>query len=325
MGYGIATITNSGGTSCHFQMITIIKTLAEANGWTTLRYVNSGANWEWIGKGSGLTGSENIYAGFKTYDSVSSDYYNLVAGCFTGFITGNPFETQPGIMQSGIPAHNISITYFLTINAQRINLCMKVGTPVYTFGGVGKIIPYGWPDEIPSPLFCAGMLNGQAATRYSDANLKFPYIGYAVDSTNCNLYFRDIAGNWAKPWCHPYSHKNNANATSYGNLLAGTQGQSTMVPAGTNYQFEPIILGQQDSTQNPSNIWGELDGIQFISGFSNGAENVVQVGGSSVIDQTGLTVLAAVAAILAVSGRAFVVLENVYRTTWADFIAMEMS
>ena len=56
----------------------------------------------------------------------------------------------------------------------------------------------------------------------------------------------------------------------------------------------------------------------------NGVENVAQMGGSSVIDQKGMTVKQAVDAIRAVGGRAFVVLQNVNRTTWADYIALEM-
>jgi len=79
-----------------------------------------------------------------------------------------------------------------------------------------------------------------------------------------------------------------------------------------------------DSNNDPGNVFGEFDGVYFCSGFNNGVENVVQEGGSSVVDQTGLTVLQAVDAIKAVGGRAFVMLQNVYRTSWRDIIALEM-
>jgi hypothetical protein len=113
-------------------------------------------------------------------------------------------------------------------------------------------------------------------------------------------------------------------ANSSSNALAGPQGSNTLVPADTYYQLEPIILAQQTTNTSPSNVWGEFDGIYFCSGFNNGVENVVQIGGSSVVDQTGMTVKQAVDAIIAVSGRALVMLQNVYRTSWRDFIAMEM-
>jgi hypothetical protein len=318
MGYAIGTITKGGGDDCHYQMLGIIKTLAEANGWTTLRYVSTGSARELILKGSGLSGVEEIYVGFKCYQDVGGDYYNLNAGVFVGYISGNTFETQPGGIYSGIPAHNNAITYFISANPQRIIGCFKVGTPVYEHFYVGKFFPYARPGEYPAPLVCGGMLSNAQAARFSDTNQVFPYIGYYGSTSFNRLYNRDQSGSWLQPSCYPFTQANNT-----ANALAGPQGSNTLVPAGINYQLEPIIMQVQTNTQTPSNIWGELDGAYFCSGFNSGVENVIQEGGSSVVDQTGMTVLQAVDAIKAVGGRAFVLLQNVYRTTWRDYIALE--
>ena len=319
MGYAIRTVTKGGGDDCHYQILGIIKTLAEANGWTTLRYVNTGSDRELILKGVGLSGAEEIFVGFKTYQSSGGDYYNLNCGVFNGYISGNSFETQPGAQLVGVPAHNNAITYFITANAQRIVGCFKVGTPVYEHFYVGKFFPYARPGEYPSPLVCGGMLTASQAIRFDNTSQSFAYPGYYYDTTNNRLYQRDQAGNWVRPSCWPFT---NASDESY--ALAGVQGTSTLVPADTYYQIEPIILSQQSSNNSPSNVWGEFDGVYFCSGFNNGVENVVQQGGSSTINQTGMTVLQAVDAIRAVGGRAFVMLQNVYRTSWRDFIALEM-
>lgn len=320
MGYAIGTLTKGGGDDCHYQLLDVIKTLAEANGWTTLRYNTASANREWIGKSLGLSGSEEIYIGFRTYQSTTGDYYNLLAATFIGYVSGNSFDTQPGIKASGVPAHNNALTYFITANAQRITGCFKVGTPVYEHFYVGKFFPYARPGEYPSPLVNAGMFNGAETKRFSDSNQEFPYPGHYYDTSDTYLFIRDQAGNWIETWNYPFTNRNgNSNA------LAGPQTGKCMVPADVYYQIEPIIMGQLDTTTNPSNIFGELDGVYFCSGFNNGVENVVQQGGSSIVDQTGLTVLEAVDAILAVGGRAFVMLQNVYRTTWRDFVAIEMS
>lgn len=319
MGYAIGTVTKSGGDDCHYRILGIIKTLAEANGWTTLRYVNTGSDRELILKGVGLSGAEEIFVGFKTYQSSGGDYYNLNCGVFNGYISGNSFEAQPGAQLVGVPAHNNAITYFITANAQRIVGCFKVGTPVYEHFYVGKFFPYARPGEYPSPLVCGGMLTASQDIRFNDTSQSFAYPGYYYDTTNNRLYQRDQAGNWVRPSCWPFT---NASDTSY--ALAGVQGTSTLVPADTYYQIEPIILSQQSSNNSPSNVWGEFDGVYFCSGFNNGVENVVQQGGSSTINQTGMTVLQAVDAIRAVGGRAFVMLQNVYRTSWRDFIALEM-
>lgn len=320
MGYAIGTVTKGGGDDCHYQLLAAIKTLAEANGWTTLRYDTVSANRELILKSLGLSGAEEIYVGFQTYQSTTGDYYNLLCATFTGYVSGNAFAAQPGFKGSGCPAHNNAITYFMAANAQRIVACLKVGTPVYEHFYVGKMFPYARPGEYPSPLVNASMFNGAELKRFSDATQQFPYPGYYYDTTNCYLWLRDLAGNWNKVWSYPFTNRNSSS-----NALAGPQTSNCMVPADVYYQLEPIILGQQDGTSNPSNIWGELDGVYYCSGFNNAVENVVQMGGSSTIDQTGMTVKQAVDAIRAVSGRAFVMAQNVNRTTWRDFVAIEMS
>lgn len=317
MGYAIGTVTKGGGDDCHYQLLAAIKTLAEANGWTTLRYVNTGLVREWIGKGVGLSGTEEIFAGFRTYQDIGSDYYNLLAGVFIGYVAGAQFDEQPGARLSGIPAHNNALTYFLTANAQRIIVALKVGTPVYTHGYVGKMFPYARPGEYPSPLVCAGMFNGAEAKRFSDTAMRFPYAGQGY-SAQCCLYLRSPDGNWNNVYCYPFS---NANSTT--NALAGPQGSNTLVPGATYYQIEPIIMQQVDTTLNPSNVYGELDGVMFCSGFNNGSEQVVQMGGSSVVNQTGLTPSQAIDAILAVGGRAFLMIQNVNLTSWCDFVALE--
>ena len=99
------------------------------------------------------------------------------------------------------------------------------------------------------------------------------------------------------------------------------------MPAGTNYQPQPIILY---NASNPSsgiytgNVYGELDGVYALSGFNNGVENVLQVGGTPV-DGTGMSVADHVAAILAAGGRSFVALQDVTQTDWRSFIALEMT
>ncbi|AKI28801.1 structural protein [Stenotrophomonas phage vB_SmaS-DLP_1] len=319
MGYAIGTVTKGGGDDCHYQVLAIIKTLAEANGWTTLRYVSTGLDRELILKGVGLSGLEEIFVGFKCYQSVGGDYYNINCGTFVGYVSGNTFEMQPGAQFSAIPAHNNAITYFITANAQRIVGCFKVGTPVYEHFYVGKFFPYARPGEYPSPLVCGAMLSNAQAMRFDNNAQSFPYPGYYYDTTNNRLYIRDQAGNWIRPWSWPFT-----NGSYQNTALAGPQGTSTLVPADVYYQLEPIIMVRQKTTNDPGNVFGEFDGVYFCSGFNNGVENVVQEGGSSVVDQTGLTVLQAVDAIKAVGGRAFVMLQNVYRTSWRDFIALEM-
>lgn len=341
MGHAINTVTGGLGDEAHYKVLAAIKTVAEANGWTTLRYINTGLVQELILNSAGLSGTEDIYIGFRTYQNVSADYYNILTGVFTGYVSGNSFDTQPGAKLSGVPCHNNAVTYFITANAQRIAGCFKVGTPVYTHFYAGKAFPYSRPGEFPSPLVCAGMFDGAAGKRFSDGDFGFPYHGRengrpSADSRPSLLWLRDQAGAWRRLSHFPFYNGVRGTDTSVGShapanygYLTGGGSRRALVPAGTNYQPQPIIM--YDFTQTGSSpvvrsgsVFGELDGVFPVSGFNNGVENVLQSGGTYV-DPTGLSVADHVADILTAGGRAFVVLQDVSETDWRSMIALEMT
>lgn len=323
MGYAIGTVTRVGGgnVDCHYQLLEVIKNLAEANGWTTLRYDSAADNREWIGKSLGFSGTEEIFIGIRTYQSVAGDYYNLLLGTFTGYIPSNSFDSQPGAQYSGVPAHNNAITYYMNMNPQRLAFMLKVGTPVYTHGYIGKFLPYARPSEYPNPLMCAGSFDGAELKRFSDVTQVFPYHGAGV-TTQSRLTIRRPDGSWYAPANWPFS-QGNSSPTTAENLLGGIA--ATQVPINGVYQGEAIIMCDMVSAHvTTGNIWGELDGVLFVSGFNNAVENVVQMGGSSTVDQNGMSVLQAVTAIKSVGGKAYVMGQNINRTTWRDYVALEM-
>ena len=264
MPHTIGFVDNSGGVLAHYKMLEVIRDFAAANGWTVLRYDTVPANRELILKGVGYTGEEEIFVGFRTYQDASADYYNLLAGVFTGYVAGNTFDTQPGARLSGVPAHNNRIDYWLTLNPQRIALAMKVGTPVYESCYVGKCLPYGRPSQYPYPVVCGGMLTGAAATRFSEATHSMPYKG-----NRANLGLRANDG-WLQPQAYPWSNT----------FIAGT-GASSNSPnlrdTENIYHLLPVEL------HDTSNIWGALDGVFYISGFNNAVENTLVIEGDTYV------------------------------------------
>lgn len=256
MPHQIGYVDNTGGVLAHYKMLETIRDFAFANGWTVLRYDTAPANRELILKGVGYTGEEEIFVGFRTYQDASADYYNLVAAAFTGYVPSNTFDTQPGAMLSGVPAHNNRIDYWLTLNPQRIALAMKVGTPVYESCYVGKFLPYARPSQYPYPVIAAGMLSGTPATRFSDTSHSMPYKG---SRANMRMRFND--GVWQQPECWPWNNAYIAGAT--------TQQRNT----GTNYPPNPVVLCKAQG------IYGELEGVRHISGFNNGVENTFTLDG----------------------------------------------
>lgn len=315
MAWAIETVDNSGGTLAYHKVLVDIKALAEANGWVTQRWVNTGDDWELILKGEGLSGQEEIFVGFKAYHSVTGDYYNIAAATMVGYVPSNPFEGQPGIKTSGVPCHNNAVTYFIAINPQRIAGCFKVGIPVYEHFYVGKFFPYARPGEYPSPLVLAGMLNGAAPVRFSDTIHSFPW---KAEGGGHHLHVRTMGGAWISPRTWPWRDRVNNNEEFLAGPATNTRRRCI---APLNNQFTPIRVLLFDPSVN---VFGELDGVFQISGWNNGVENVLQMGGAAV-DQSGMSAKEAIEAIHASGGRAFVVLQDVYRTAWRDFIALEMS
>ncbi len=275
MPHAIGYVDNSGGTLAHYKMLEKIRDVAVASTfWEVMRYNTSVANRELILKGKGYTGTEEIYVGVRTYQDASADYYNLCVATFTGYVPSNTFDTQPGVRLSGVPAHNQRIDYWLTVNPQRIACCMKVGTPVYEHFYVGKFFPYARPSQYPYPIVCAGMLSGAAVTRYSDTSHSMPYKGNRV-----NLGMRFNTGAYLQPETHPWNN-------TY--LASTTQLRDT----NDSYPLLPIIL------TDANGIYGELDGIRFVSGFNNVVENTC--------------------------GPDWVVLQDVSRTGFVDYIALKL-
>lgn len=308
--FEIETLT---GANCHQQFLARVKVVAEAVGWVTQRTSAT----EWIGKSTGLSGTEEIYIGVQTYESVPLDYYNVCVGAFSGYVAANSFATQPGARISGVPAHNTSLKYYLAVNLQRVVFGLKVGPPVYEHGYVGKFFPYSTPSNYPYPMICGGMLDGVAATRYSNTDLQMPYVGIRTGgATYCQLYNRKPDGTWDRPSALPWFGSYSTSGST-----------ANMVPVESSspysYRLEPIVL-LDNKTASPFNVWGELDGVFAVSGFGAVAENILQEGGSSVVNQAGLSMTEVVDEIHAVSGKAYVMLPNHNRNGFPNFVALEM-
>ena len=261
--------------------IAFLKTTLEAEGWTTNRYDTSTDTHELLMAAPGYTGPDgdvNAYVGFRSYESVASDYYNVSVAGFTGYVADNTFVTQPGYVESGVPAHNQRIDYWVTVNDRRVAFGLKVGTPVYESAYVGFMLPYATPRQFPYPLVCGGMLTGVPATRFSDTSHSIPYKG-----NRANFKLRGVSGSYLQPYTHPWGN----------GRLAGSHG---IRPTDTYYPLPRVVL--YDSGPN---VYGELDGIHYITGFDNLVENT-----------------------LVIDGVTYVVIQDAWRNGFIDYYALRL-
>jgi len=226
----------------------------------------------------GLTGTEEIYASVGTYQDADSNYYNLKAAASTGHLAGHEgdFQAQPGSSGgAGVPCWNQSIQYWIAVNGQRAVVVMKIET-VYTMFYIGKIFGYGSPNQYPYPVLCATPVETADATRYSDTGYHNPF---HPSSLACKIYkvgvgFENCAQFPADNWMS--------------DQIRDTGGEHALLP---------IIL-----YSNSFNIWGELDGVYYISGWDQAVENTVTIGGDT-----------------------YLVVHNVWRTGFADYVAIKMA
>lgn len=281
----IGFVDNTGAYA-NQNMLQFIHDKLVIEGWTILRYDTGSAIRELIASSTGLSGTESIFIGFRSYQDVGADYYNLSVAAFTGYVSANTFETQPGFVENGFCGHNLRIDYWLNINAQRVVMALKVGTPVYETAYVGKFFPYATPSQYPYPMACIGTLSGIAATRYSNT-----IHGMGFRGSVANSKMRSVAGTWIQPDCWPFNADTIASTSDADPKYHGQQRDT-----GGVYSLNPIML----MTTN-SDIYGELDGVYHISGFSNVVENT-----------------------LSISGRSFVVIQDGSRTGFNDYIALEL-
>ncbi len=284
MGFYSGFVDNTGAYA-NQNMLQVIHDKLVLEGWTVLRYDTASAIRELIVQGDGYSTTEEIFIGFRSYESVAGDYYNLSVACFTGYVSGNTFTTQPGYNENGVCGHNLRIDYWLHITPQCVAMALKVGTPVYETAYVGKFFPYATPSQYPYPVVCIGTLNGIAATRFSDT-----VHGAGFRGTINSNEMRSVAGTWIQPACWPYNSDTIATVSA---TVSHYQGQQR--DTGGDYYLNPIVLMVEDT-----DIYGELEGVYHISGFNNIVENTITIG-----------------------ARTFVVIQDVGRTGFNDYIALE--
>jgi hypothetical protein len=254
-------VDNTGGTGAHKKLLNTIREAALATGdWQVMRYDAASPQNELILKGLGYPGDKEIYIGFQTYESAPGDYYNILCGAFTGYAPDLTFANQPNGVFSGVPAHANRIDYWIAISPQRIAGALRISTSYETFY-LGHFLPYGLPNQYPYPQLCAGMLNGAAATRFSDTSHTFPWKGNRV-----NLKIRTPEA-WIQPYTYPWG------TTFFSGSSSGTTIRA-LAPTGTLYTMLPIVLYTPQA-----NLWGELEGVFYTSGINAYAEDLIVVNG----------------------------------------------
>ena len=244
-------------------------------------------------KGEGTAGLDEIYVGIKAYEDTANNRYNLELFGSWGYREGRAYNRMPRTNFGAVVCYlwNSAIPYWLSVTSRRILCFMKVGS-VYQCLHLGLFEQNGTEMQYPYPLLVAGC--GNSLTRnYSDTTNENSAFWNGVDyPTNGvgNLIFP--GGTWGAITA---SGGGAAKPTAIVDFLISALRNTLITDPGDSYLVLPLYIVETARTS----ILGKLDGLFYISGYSNSAENTFTIDSDE-----------------------YIIFPNVFRTTYGAFCAM---
>jgi len=244
-------------------------------------------------QGPGLSGGDEIHVNIRQFKNVPSDYYNWQIRGAVAYNPLVPFDQQPGTSPAAnLPLWQSAIPYWLIANGRRFILIAKVSTTYQTMYG-GFILPYATSAEMPYPMFIGA--SASTVLRWSDGSYR---LSSFWDSAQTTSYIRHFDGAWLE----------------IANFQARTDTQRVELTPNTCWPWEQdwAIGRNQDAsygllpavlhaTYSGANVYGELDGVYFVLGFSNAAEDIMDIGSDD-----------------------YLVVQSAYRTGRRDYAAIKL-
>lgn len=256
-------------------------------------------------KGVGLAGGDNIFIGWAVATNVTRSYYNLACVGSSSFNPDLAFGAQPSKSPTvyWVLSNIASIEHWIVVTARKVIIITKIGT-VYTSCYMGLILPYAVPSEYTYPLFVAAN-DRTFSTQISETDTDFSSFWKASDQA---AYLKHPGGDWAK-----YVTKANNVSLEFDKCtwpwsIAGLTGWSDFIVnfrdnIDGSYSILPAILHQQyddDDNWHP-NMFGEIDGVFWVSGINQVSENTFTLDSDD-----------------------YIVFQNCFRTGRSDFFALRM-
>lgn len=276
---------------------------------TNTELVSLGQNWVAVAggaigtsqvvlKGPGLSGSEEIYVGIYRAQNTTNDTYNWGIGGAVGWSPTTGYAYHSGWRYMYLWQH--SIPYWFIANGQRIIVIAKISTTYHAMYA-GKFFPYATPAQYPYPIYI-GAEDQVETDRWSKDNED---IGtFQSPRRGSRLFYTDST--W-KTVMNYYESSGSAAANTDVNVWptgqpanSNTQitGSVTTFPDG-GYALLPLILHM---SLPAINVLGELDGVFWVTGQQNAAENIITVGADN-----------------------YLVVQDIYRTARNDYFAVRLA
>jgi hypothetical protein len=228
---------------------------------------------EYMWKGPGLTGLEEIYVIARTEDDDVNGYYSLKLRGSVGFLTMPPatITGQPlDCADVYIPMWNNTMDYWFIANGQRFIIVAKVAS-AYVGGYFGKLKSYFRTGDYPYPVFIGGMASSN--TSYYSTGITWPF-----KPTYLSAYLFTINSTWTR--CVNSTTDDTVNSTTtwpHSYAVANDNRIERLVPfdSGDRVILPNVIISDIATTYNI--VPGETDGMLVCPGPNLIAESVITI------------------------------------------------
>ena len=268
----------TGTASDHRDLQAKIETFASANGWTVERSTyGASIDGELILSSTGSSGSDEIVAGFRSTTDAGDPYFNLGLRGFRGFDGADWANLPEPSPEVYLVLDDATFTYWLMVNDDRILLQVKVGTTFET-AYLGFIRSYSISDEHAFPMLVGGAADFESMSLSGTQNMQ---CWWNIEGEDVSFIYTPD-GTWREvqesiPW------------RSMSNGVRNGVGVEVLFPGMPYDSF-------------PDGVFGEYDGVYWISGFGVNAEDIVTIGGQD-----------------------YLAVQDVNRTGRNDFAALELA
>lgn len=227
-------------------------------------------------RGPGQAGTDLIYANIRARIDLSSSTYYLEWRAPTGFVSASSFEGQPGGPPHSVytPMNDLGNAYWFFANGRRFMLFAQLSSSVLMSVYAGFILPYALPSEYPYPMAIIANTHSDSIAWDTSTTEVSSFFHNATGDNSPLLgcgYLRDPGGSWL-PFARLFlSDTPVVHTWPYDNTIYLLSRQ----PYGGSEALISIIVYNYGVGEG---VYGELDGVFFISGDQISFLDTITVG-----------------------------------------------
>lgn len=235
---------------------------------------------EFVWKGPGLDGTQDIYVGVETYGSSISDTFNLGFVGFRAWDDSAPVASQPnGCTPEYLSLVNSSIGFWFVVNGQRFMVVTKAAG-IYQTAYCGFGLPYELPSIHEFPMI-VGASGDSRTRRYNSTTTNYRH---PMDPGEFGLraFYPDAQWRNHANRVDQAGTEDSHSSTSNGKVWPAALNSSSAMPSFVRDNLDAsnaLLPGVIRHAASPVHMWGEFDGYYWTSGFGTVAEAIIRENG----------------------------------------------